>query len=461
MAAVGGKLAERFIKFVDASPSPFHAVLAAKQLLETHGFKHLSEKNSWQGLLQQGGKYFFTRNMSTIVAFAVGNKYAPGNGFRIIGAHTDSPCLKLKPHPCDTGAEGYKQVGVQTYGGGLWYSWFDRDLKLAGRVIVRNSEQKKLEQKFVHVDRPLLRVPSLAIHLNRTVNTEGFKFNTETELTPVIATTLGAEAAGSDKPVLLEVLSKELDVDISSIVDYDLCLADFQPSTIGGAFNEFVFAPRLDNLLCSFTSLEALVDACDAQEDEDFGIRMCILFDNEEIGSNSYAGAGSSLVDTVMSRVVGSLSEGTYSDEVVHRAYRNSFLISADMAHAVHPNYGSRHEANHKPEIHKGLVVKVNANMRYATTAASAAPLRELAHRRNVPIQEFVVRNDSGCGSTIGPMLSARGLRTVDVGQPQLSMHSIREMCGVSDLEHTKSLFFGFYGPEFAKIDNDFAVDES
>ena len=453
-------LAERFLKFVDGSPSPFHAVLKSKQILVDNGFKMLSEKDSWQGRLEQGGKYFFTRNASTIVAFAVGNKYAPGHGFRIIGAHTDSPCLKLKPHPCDTGAEGYKQVGVQTYGGGLWYTWFDRDLKLAGRVIVRSGE-KKLEQKFVHIDRPLLRVPSLAIHLNRTVNTEGFKFNTETELTPVIATTLGAKKAGSENPVLLELLSKELGIDIPSIVDYDLCLADFQPSSIGGAFNEFVFAPRLDNLLSSFSALDALVDSCNSLEDEDFGVRMCILFDNEEIGSTSYAGANSSLVDTAISRVVGSLSEGTYSDEAIHRAYKNSFLISADMAHAVHPNYGARHEPNHKPEIHKGVVFKINANMRYATTAATAAPLKELANRCDVPVQEFVVRNDAGCGSTIGPMLSARGLRTVDVGQPQLSMHSIREMCGVTDLEHSKSLFAGFYGPEFVKIDSEFCVDEA
>ena len=449
------ELAKRFLAFVDASPSPFHAVHEAKCRLQAHGYEKIREAENWSGLLKKGGKYFFTRNSSTIVAFAVGGSYTATGGFRVIGAHTDSPALKVKPN-AKKSSEGYHQVGVQVYGGGQWCTWFDRDLKVAGRVMVRDANNQ-VSQQLVHINRPVMRVPTLAIHLNRGLNDAGFKFNLETELVPIIATTLQYGAGKKEEeekkkadqpPVFLEMVAKELNTTPDHIVDYDFALADCQPSSLGGLNEEFIFAPRLDNLMMSFVALDALLDSENTLADEE-GVRMCVLFDNEEIGSVSYMGANSDIIERSIRRTANAFHEGTESADV---AFQNSFMISADMAHAVHPNYSSKHEGEHKPHIHKGLVVKSNANMRYATTAATSAGLKELARRHNIPIQDFVVRNDAGCGSTIGPTLSSRGLRTVDVGQPQLSMHSIREMCGVNDCEYSKNLFLAYYN-EFVKID--------
>jgi len=438
-------IAQRFLQYVDQSPSPFHAVEEAVKILAGSGYSKLREDEPWMATVKPGGKYYYTRNGSTLVAFAVGEQYKSPNGFRIIGAHTDSPVLTVKPRPACK-AEGYLKVGVQVYGGGQWCTWFDRDLKVAGRLVVR-GEDGVLRQRLVHVPRPILRVPTLAIHLNRGLNTEGFKFDLEKELVPVIA----AELEGQGEGIFLEAVAAEAGVTAEQVVDFDLVLADCQPSAIGGAREDYIFAPRLDNLMSSFLSLEAMVEAGGLADDT--GVRMCVLFDNEEVGSTSYAGANSDIVERAIRRLAVTLA-GDASPETADLAFKNSFLISADMAHAVHPNYAARHESQHKPQIGQGLVIKTNANQRYATNASTGAALRELARRRDLPIQDFCVKNSSGCGSTIGPMLSSRGLRTVDVGQPQLSMHSIREMCGVLDTYYCRSLFKAFY-EEFESIDRE------
>ncbi|CAO3697123.1 hypothetical protein CU097_012818 [Rhizopus azygosporus] len=460
------KEAQEFIEFVNNSPSPFHATYEAAKLLLEAGFKEIKERDSWK--LERRGKYFFTRNGSAIVAFVVGGQYNPGNGFSIVGAHTDSPCLKLKPISKKE-KSGYLEVGVQLYGGGIWHSWFDRDLSVAGRVLVEQKDGT-FKHTLVKVNRPILRIPTLAIHLDRTAN-DGFTFNKEVQLAPILATATKAQLTGnaaddtveadaSHHPLLIRILSKEMNVEPSQIRDFELAVYDTQKSTIGGACNEFIFSPRLDNLEMSFCAIKALIAAQDI--DNDTNIRIAALFDNEEIGSQTAHGADSNLLPVTLQRlanteVIHATKEisSTAFEEAIHK----SILVSADMAHAIHPNYSEKHEENHRPEMHKGTVIKVNANQRYATTAVTSLVLKELAKKHNIPIQEFVVRNDSPCGSTIGPMLSAKlGLRTVDVGNPQLSMHSIRETGGTDDVKHGIDLLRVFY-QEFFVLEQKLIVD--
>ncbi|KAL0482877.1 aspartyl aminopeptidase [Acrasis kona] len=454
-------LAKKFVEFVNKSKSPYFAVDTVKKTLLNNGFQHLSEKESWS--LKPSGRYFFTRNHTSIVAFAIGAKYKSGNGFKIIGSHTDSPDLRLKPVSA-VNSQGYLEIGVQTYGGGLWHTWFDRDLTVSGRVMVQEGD--RIVQKLVEIDRPILRIPTLAIHLDRSVNTEGFKFSTETQLLPVLATTIQAQLTHPNKSqnkldhhgLLLDMLAEKLKVDVQDIKDLELSVVDTQPSTVGGALNEFVFSPRLDNLLSCFCSLEALINSLPTL-DQDKDVRVIAMFDNEEVGSESAPGAGSNLMDDTIRRINLLLSSQDTPVDSFSTTKSRSFLISADMAHAVHPNYPEKHQAQHRPEIHKGLVIKINANQRYATTTPSALLIKLLAEKSNSPLQKFVVRNDSLCGSTIGPMLSAStGIRTVDVGIPQLSMHSIREQCGVVDINSATKLFQVFFD-EFTEMNEKLEVD--
>ncbi|CAG9460023.1 unnamed protein product [Pedinophyceae sp. YPF-701] len=447
--------AHELIKFLNDSWTPFHAVTSTIAILEAAGFKPLNERGPWE--VVPGGKYYLTRNMSALVAFAVGGKFAPGSGFAIIGAHTDSPCLKLKPVG-KLKKGGYQQLAVQTYGGGLWHTWFDRDLGLAGRVVVRRAGGK-ISQELVCIRKALLRIPMLAIHLNRDIHTAGLKPNAETHLAPILATEaragLGKAAESKDgsvapavqrqHPLLLSILAKELGCKPADILDFELHLCDTQPSVIGGACDEFVLSGRLDNLAMSWASARALADTCgDASLGNESGVRCIALFDNEEVGSDSAQGAGSPLMLDVVRRVAAALGAG--EEGAVERTLQASFLVSADMAHALHPNYMDKHETLHQPAIHGGLVIKHNANQRYATSAVSAAVFREVGARRKLPVQEFVVRQDLGCGSTIGPILaSGTGIRTVDVGAPQLAMHSIREMCGTDDIATALGHFKGFF----------------
>ncbi|KAI3896942.1 hypothetical protein MKX03_026701 [Papaver bracteatum] len=468
------------INFLNASPTVFHAVDEAKRLLKKAGFEQISERQDWK--LQVGKKYFFTRNYSSIVAFAIGKKFVAGNGFHIVGAHTDSPCLKLKPVSKVTKA-GFLEVGVQTYGGGLWHTWFDRDLTVAGRLIIRESKDGAVSysHRLVRIQEPIMRIPNLAIHLDRSA--DGFKPNSQTHLVPILATSVKAElnkaAAGNvsaesdgktsndkkdtdDKKhhsLLLQLVASEVGCKPEDICDFELQLCDTQPSIVAGALKEFIFSGRLDNLCMSFCSLKALIDSTSSEsslEDEP-GVRMVALFDHEEVGSNSAQGAGSPVIFDALSRVTDSLNSST--SKLLEKAIQKSFAVSADMAHALHPNYMDKHEENHQPKMHGGLVIKHNANQRYATNAVTSFIFREIAEKHNFPIQDFVVRNDMPCGSTIGPILaSGIGIRTVDIGAPQLSMHSIREMCAVDDVKHSYQHLKAFY-EEFSQLDGKITVD--
>jgi aspartyl aminopeptidase len=448
------ELSEDFLRYVNASMSPFHAVAESARRLQSAGFEKLSEASPWH--LQPGHKYFYTRNDSTIVAFAVGAKFQAGHGFHMIGAHTDSPVLRLKPVTAINSA-GYLQLGVQTYGGGLWRTWFDRDLSVAGRVVY--GTHGKLQSQLICIPEPIVRIPSLAIHLRPPE-----EVNNESHLAPILASQVKDQLSKDGEPhhqsflkLLAERLGRDLQfltpLDPAEIVDFELSLYDTQPAAIGGLHREFIFSPRLDNLMSSFCALHAIINSSTAASlAEEENVRVCLLFDNEEVGSTSFQGAASSLLEHLFSRVNATLATAATPADALECSYSRSFLISADMAHGVHPNYTDKHEARHRPALHKGPVLKHNCNLRYATSSVTAAFIKMIARRHEIPIQEFVVRQDGPCGSTIGPMISAKGVRVVDLGIPQLSMHSIREMCGIDDVSHAYRLFAAFYS-EFAAFD--------
>ncbi|XP_046358777.2 aspartyl aminopeptidase-like isoform X2 [Haliotis rufescens] len=445
--------AKKFISFINKCPSPFHAVDEVRKRLVAAGFKELRDAEHWS--IKPNNKYFVTKNQSTIIAFAVGGQYKPGNPFSIVGAHTDSPCFKVKPISGRV-KSGYCMVGVEPYGGGIWHTWFDRDLTVAGRVLVKEGD--KINHHLVHVQRPILRIPNLAIHLQREMN-DSFGPNKENHLCPVIASAVQSELQGLPKqseadvtqktqaekhaPALVKLICEELNIKPDQMLDFELCLADTQPAAIGGALEEFIFSARLDNLFNAYAACEALVESCSNESlAADPSIRMISLFDNEEVGSQSAQGAQSTFQELVLRRISSSPDNQTAFEEAIARSY----MISADQAHAVHPNYSEKHESNHQPSFHKGIVLKFNGNQRYATTAITATILREVAKRVGAPLQDIVVRNDSPCGSTIGPIMSAKlGMQTIDVGAPQLSMHSIREMGCTSSVHQAIVLFQGFF----------------
>ncbi|KAJ7047472.1 aspartyl aminopeptidase [Mycena alexandri] len=462
----GPEAAHRLLQFLNASPTPFHAVHNAIARLEKAGFQKVLEQDAWEENVKAGGKYYFSRNQAALVAFTLPQKWKQGAGVSIVATHVDSPNLKVRPVSKRT-KEGYLQVGVETYGGGIWHSWLDRDLSLAGRVVV-TTHADGFKSKLVKIDRPLLRIPTLAIHLDRNVN-DNFKFNQETEFIPIlgqVASQLNEPAAEKDAgpqkassiqnnhhPALLSLLAGELSVAPEEIHDFELSLYDTQPSVLGGLNSEFVFSPRLDNQFSSFCAVEALAQSVSTPDFNTLeGNVNCIaLFNHEEIGSVSTSGADSSLLPSLMNRL--SPTPGTFAQSV-----SKSFLVSADMGHAVHPNYTSKHEDNHKPQMNGGVVIKTNAKQRYATDAVTSFMVKQLVERKGGQVQEYEVRNDMACGSTVGPMLSKMGIKTCDVGFAQLSMHSIRETAGSHDVQHAIDLFRSLF-ESYAELERNLVVD--
>ncbi len=400
------------LQFVNRSPTPFHAVAETVARLNAQGYRPLDEAEAWN--VDRGDKVYVVRGGGSVAAFHMGSAPAQEAGFHLIGAHTDSPNLRVKPNP-ELEKAGYGQLGVEPYGGVLLHTWLDRDLSLAGRVSLADGGAR-----LVDFRRELLRVPSLAIHLNRTVNTEGLKLNAQTHMAPILA----LKELGDIN--LRALLAEELgDVKTEDVIAWDLMAYDVQSATRSGRSREFIHAGRIDNLASCHAGLSALL----AAEHDAKMSRGLVLYDHEEVGSRSAQGAASDFLRSCLQRLSGD------SAESFHRAVAKSFLISADMSHAIHPNYADLHEPTHQPVLGGGPVVKINVNQSYATDGESWASFERWAKEANVTTQRFVVRSDLGCGSTIGPITAAElGIRTVDVGNPMLSMHSCRELAAASDV---------------------------
>ena len=400
------------LRYIDASPTPFHAVAETARRLEKHGYRALDESASWH--LEPGDKVYVSRGGGSLAAFHLGTAPPGEAGFRLVGAHTDSPNLRIKPNP-ERSKSGYEQLGVEPYGGLLLHTWLDRDLALAGRVSLTGGSSR-----LVDFGRPLLRIPSLAIHLNRKVNKEGLLLNAQKHMAPLAGLT-------EDAPLDFAAwLADGLDgVAAEDIAAWDLMAYDLQPAAISGLGEEFIHAGRLDNLASCHAACTALV----ASSSDAPATRGIVLYDHEEVGSRSAQGAASDFLRGSLHRLSGDASEA------YHRAVASSFLISADMAHAIHPNYADLHEPEHQPVLGGGPVVKVNVNQSYATDGQSWAAFERWARQADVTTQRFVVRSDLGCGSTIGPITAAElGIRTVDAGNPMLSMHSCREVAATADV---------------------------
>lgn len=412
---------KELINFIEAAVTPYHCVEKMSSMLDSSGFQYLNEKDAWQ--LSQGGKYYTTRNGSSIVAWQMpAQQVVEISGFRMIGAHTDSPCLKVKPNPEIT-SNGYLQLGVQIYGGALLNPWFDRDLSLAGRVSYRD-ENGSIKSSLIDFKKALAIIPSLAIHLNREANS-GFKINPQTMVTPIIGQQQASNKSSFDFREMLAGHLQTQGITGAQVLDFDLSFYDVQsPATIG-LQDEFFASARLDNLLSCFMGIKALLNAESTQ-----GV-MLVCNDHEEVGSMSAEGAQGPMLQQVLNR----LSE---KGESQMRMIANSMLISADNAHGIHPNFSDKHDAKHGPLLNAGAVIKTNANQRYATNDITSAMFKEFAHQVDVKVQSFVVRSDMACGSTIGPITASQiGIKTLDIGVPQFAMHSIRELAGCDDVVNT------------------------
>jgi len=408
---------EGLLEFIQASPTPFHAVATMTDRLDTEGFKQLKESEVWSTTTP--GRYYVTRNDSSIIVFTLVNNLAE-NGFRMVGAHTDSPCLKVKPRP-EIVKNSYFQLGVEVYGGALLNPWFDRDLSLAGRISYLNKEEQ-VHSALINFEQAVAVIPSLAIHLDREAN-ESRSINKQTHLPPVLMKLPDDQkhkkASPDFRELLLKILCKQHpDSDAVKVLEYELAFYDVQPPAVIGLHQDFIAGARLDNLLSCYTGLISLLTAAKNSN------CMLVCNDHEEVGSVSTSGAMGSFLKSVLQRLCA-------TPEDLARAIDHSMLISADNAHGIHPNFADKHDDNHGPVLNQGPVIKINANQRYASNSETSAIFRNICEQADVPVQSFVVRSDMDCGSTIGPLTAAEtGVRTIDVGVPTFAMHSIRELAG-------------------------------
>jgi aspartyl aminopeptidase len=403
------------MSFLAASPSPYHAVANTAERLEKAGFRQVAETDAWDGT--SGGKYVLRGG--AIVAWYVPEGADPHTPFRILGAHTDSPNLRVKPRP-DSGAHGWRQIAVEIYGGPLLNSWLDRDLGLAGRLSLRDGSTR-----LVNIDRPLLRVPQLAIHLDRSVSTEGLKLDKQRHLQPIWG--LGDDVRDGD---LIAFLEEELGLAAGEVAGWDLMTHSVEPPSYLGRDKELVAGPRMDNLLSVHAAAAALAAVATSDVALSY-IPVLVAFDHEENGSQSDTGADGPLLGSVLERSVFARG-GSFEDRA--RAFAGSVCLSSDTGHAVHPNYAERHDPTHHPRAGGGPILKVNVNNRYATDGSGRAIFAAACDKAGVPFQSFVSNNSMPCGTTIGPITAARhGIKTVDIGAAIISMHSARELCAADD----------------------------
>lgn len=425
------RLVQGLLEFIEKSPTSFHAVEQVRQELLEQGFQELREQEMWR--LEQGGQYFVTRNQSSLIAFQVPRGEI--GSFRIVASHSDSPTFKIKENP-EKESGGYVQLNTERYGGMLCASWFDRPLSVAGRVMIR-TDSGEIQSRLVCCGRDLVLIPNLAIHMNRAVN-DGYAYNAQTDMLPLYG---GPGAKGSFGREIASLAG----VEPEQVLCADLFLYNRMKGTVWGAQNEFISAPRLDDLECAYTSLQAFLNGNDRP-----GVPVYALFDNEEVGSGTKQGADSSFLETVLRRIV---SSAGLPEEQFYAAIASSFMISADNAHAIHPNHPDKTDPTNPVRINGGVVMKFNANQKYTTDAVSGAVFREICRRAGAPLQTFVNRSDMLGGSTLGNIANSHvSLNTVDIGLPQLAMHSCYETAGVQDVEAMTRALTTFYNTEITTL---------
>lgn len=419
------------LEFIERSPTPFHAVSEMTGKLQDAGYCRIKETETWEPTPSQG--YFVTRNGSSIVAFRLGKSDLAETGLRMVGAHTDSPCLKIKPQP-EIRKHSYLQLGVEVYGGALLNPWFDRDLSVAGRISYL-GESDKIASALIDFAKPIAVIPSLAIHLDREVNKKR-SINAQTDLPPIVCQVSGDDNTDFRALLLAQLRKQYPDCNAQEVLDYELCLYDNQPPALVGIHDDFIAAARLDNLLSCYAGMIGLLSS------EGGSSRLLVCNDHEEVGSMSASGADGPFLRSILRRICG-------TEENYVRTTARSMMISADNAHAIHPNFADRHDDNHGPKFNNGPVIKINSNQRYASTSETSAVFRRLCRQIDVPVQSFVTRTDLACGSTIGPITaSVIGVRTLDIGVPQFAMHSVRELAGSTDAHYLFGALQHFFAAE-------------
>jgi len=421
------KLANELKNFLKNSPTAYHATKNIIEELENNNFKKLKESNRWN--IKKDGKYYIQRNQSAVIAFTIGSKKF-NNGFNLIGAHTDSPLLKLKGESI-TEDKSYIKIGTEVYGGPIINTWLDRDLSIAGRVSIKKNGE--IVSELIDLKKPLAVIPNLAIHMNRKVN-KGFEFNKQKHLPAIIT----AEKNDDVKYTLHNLIANQLDINKNDIIESDLFLYDSTSPSITGLNDDFISSGRLDDLAMCHSILKSLTHKNNFNE-----TNIGIFYDNEEIGSRTFQGANSNFLRDLLERITIALG-GDRED--YFRALSNSFLISADQAHALHPNFKEKHDKHYTPIINNGPVIKYNANFRYATTSETASKFINICEKNDIPYQKLANRSDIKSGSTIGPMSSSLlNVKTVDVGNPLWAMHSIRETAGTKDHFYITEIFKSFF----------------
>lgn len=426
------KFAENMLDFIYESPTQFNAVAVSAEMLEKNGFEKLNPKENWK--LEVGKKYYTTKNSSALVAFKVNSDEVEKEGFRIIGSHTDSPGFRIKPNAEMESCGAYLKLNTEGYGGMILSTWLDRPLAMAGRVFLRGENPFKPVEKIVNINKPVCIIPNLAIHMNRSIN-DGYKYNKQTDMLPLVG--LINEQLEKDN-YMVKLLASELDVEIEEIIDFDIFLYEYEKGCFTGANEEFISTGRLDNLSMYYSSVEALLDS-----DSKSGISIAVGFDNEEVGSSTKQGADSNMLLNILERICISLGKDR---QQFFEAIENSFIISSDLAHAVHPNVNGMADPTNRPVMGKGPVIKVHAGQAYTSDGYSISVYKEICRECGVEYQEFVNKSDQRGGSTIGPISSTHiDIPSVDIGAPILSMHSIRELGCSEDFYNTYKTFVKFY----------------
>lgn len=426
------ELALDLIEFIDKSKSAFHAVKVTKKYLLSNGFTEINLKDNWN--LERGKKYFTTKNNSALVAFNFGNKDVSDTGFKLVAAHTDSPCFRIKPNPEITMYNSYLKLNTEVYGGAILNTWFDRPLSIAGRVSVKLNNPLEPKEMLVDLEKPILIIPNLAIHMNREINS-GFEYNAQVHTLPLLSM---INDEFEKENYLIKLLANNLDIDYKDILDFEVYLYATENGSLVGLNEEFISSGKLDDLAMVHASMTALVNSHNSDS-----TNIAIAFDNEEVGSSTKQGAGSPFVKSVLNRIA--LAQDLNEEDFLI-ALEKSFLISADMAHAKHPNFGDKNDITNIPIINKGPAIKIASNQAYTTDSTSSAIYKGICESAKVPVQFFVNRSDLRGGSTIGPISSSQlPIRSVDIGGPMLAMHSICELCGVDDHYYTYKSFLEFY----------------